>query len=154
MTFLTNLKLWIRPKRMTDPDFGELIFMHISKHPERSYWECEWKFPPTGQPVFIALRGGEEGPRSEVRRFYLDLPGGFDQILASCRPRLEQVTKEWLNEACLKTCLRPFGIRIGVEDPSSNPVHWDVSFETLGKKWLGITIPYVGRAAMEVQADT
>jgi hypothetical protein len=138
---------------MTDPDFGELVFMHMSKHPERSYWECEWKFPPTGQPVFI--RGGEEGPRSEVRRFYLDLPGRFDQILASCRPRLEQVTKEWLNESLPQDVFATLRLSgFGVEDPSSNSVHWDVSFETLGKKWLGITIPFIGRAAMEVQVDT
>jgi hypothetical protein len=31
MGFLHNLKLWLSPPQMTDPDFGKLIFMHIEK---------------------------------------------------------------------------------------------------------------------------
>jgi hypothetical protein len=37
MGFLRNLKLWLFPLRMTDPDFGNLILIHISKWPERSF---------------------------------------------------------------------------------------------------------------------
>jgi hypothetical protein len=38
---------------MTDPDFGNLLFMHVSKWPEGSYWEREWSFPKTGTVVGI-----------------------------------------------------------------------------------------------------
>ena len=51
--FLRNLKLWLVPLRMTDPDFGNLLFMHVSKWPEGSYWEREWSFPKTGTVVGI-----------------------------------------------------------------------------------------------------
>jgi hypothetical protein len=68
---------------------------------------------------------------------------------------LEQVTKEWLKESLPQDVVATLRLSgFGVEDPSFNPVHWDVSFETLGKKWLGITILFVGRVAMEVQVDT
>jgi len=33
--FCVNLKHWLVPLRMTDPDFGNLLFMHVSKWPER-----------------------------------------------------------------------------------------------------------------------
>jgi hypothetical protein len=95
MGFLRNLKLWLTPPRMTDPDFGKLIFMHMGKHPERSYWECEWTLPATGGVVLITLRGGESGPSTDARQFYLALPARYESILKACRPRLEQVFRDW-----------------------------------------------------------
>lgn len=43
---------------MTDSDFGNLLFMHLYKWPERSYWECEWSFPKISTVVGIVIRGG------------------------------------------------------------------------------------------------
>jgi len=155
MGFVRNLKLWLSPIRMTDPDFGNLVFMHFSKYPERSYWECEWIFPRTGSPVAIALQGGESGPRQEAKEFYLSLPGRFPQILDLCRPRLEQVFKEWLDRPLPEDV---FGVLklsgFGLEDATKQPIRWDVSFETTGEKWLGITIPFVGDTAGEAIVDT
>src|ERR1044071_2453589 len=85
MGLLRNLKLWISPPQITDPNFGKLTFMHIDKHPERSYWECNWNFPPTSTVVFITLPGGENGPTNEARQFYLGLPARYDFILTLCR---------------------------------------------------------------------
>lgn len=129
--------------------------MHISKHPERSYWECEWKFPNTGTIVFIALRGDESGPKQEFRRFYLSLPGRFEQIVSASRPKLEHVFKEWLNQPLppdIFSILRLTGF--GVEDPRQPPIHWNVSFETIGEKWLGIEVAFVGDMAMEATVDS
>lgn len=129
--------------------------MHISKHPERSYWECEWKFPNTGTSVFIALRGDESGPSQESRQFYLSLPQRFEQVIAECRPKLELVSKKWLNQSLpsdIFTVLKLSGF--GVEDPVQHPIRWDVSFETTGDPWLGITVPFIGETAMEAEVDT
>lgn len=41
----------------------------------------------------------------------------------------------------------------GLEDASQQPVRWDLSFETMGEKWLGITIPFVGDPAGEAIVD-
>ena len=88
MGFLHNLKFWLSPRKMTDPDFGKLTFMHVGKHPVRSCWECEWKFPATGTVVSVTLHGGESGPDNDARQFYLSLPARFDSILSVCRPKL------------------------------------------------------------------
>jgi len=155
MALLHNLKLWLFPLRMTDPDFGNLLFMHISKWPERSYWECEWIFPKTTTVVAITLQGGESGPMPEARLFYLSLPGRFEQIVAASRPKLEQVFDHWLHERLpqdIFTVVRLSGF--GLENPKARPVRWDISFETTGDKWLGITIPFVGDTAMEATVDT
>jgi hypothetical protein len=155
MGFLRNVKLWRHPPKIRDPEFGELVFMHSSNAPQRSYWECEWKFPKTGTNVSIALRGGESGPTRDARHFYLGLPGRFEQIIEASRPRLERVFREWLNQLLptdIFSVLKLSGF--GVEDLVAEPIRWDVSFETTGDKWLGITIPFVGDIAMEAEVDT
>jgi len=77
MKIFESLKLQFRPPKMHDPDFGHLTFMYISNHPERSYWEAEWMFPPTGTPVSIGIDGDESGPRSAARQWHLGLPSRF-----------------------------------------------------------------------------
>jgi hypothetical protein len=42
----------------------------------------------------------------------------------------------------------------GLEDVRAQPVQWDISFETTGDKWLGITIPFVGDTAEKATVDT
>ena len=155
MGFLHNLKLWLSPPKMSDPDFGNLRFMHIEKHPERSYWECQWTFPPTGTVVHIALHGRESGPDHEARQFYLGLPARFDSLLKACRPTLEQVFRQWRDKQLpqdIFTVVRLTGF--GVEDPQEEPVRWQVSFETTDDDWLGITIPFAGETPSEPEVDT
>ncbi len=155
MRFLHNLKLWLSPPKMTDPDFGNLTFMHIGKHPERSYWEGEWMFPRTGTVVGITLRGGERGPDNEARQFYLGLPARFDTIRIACRPSLEQVFRNWRGGHVPQdvfTAVKLTGF--GVEDPQELPIRWEVGFETTDGDWLGITIPFVGDRPNEPLVDT
>ncbi len=155
MSFLQNLKIWLRPPRMQDPDFGNLVFIHISNAPERSYWECRWTFPKTGSEVEICLRGDESGPSLEARQFYLRLPGQYEQILAACRPRLEQAFTRCRRIPLpddMFSVLKLVGF--GVEDPKEEPVRWEVAFETTDDDWLCITIPFVGETAMEAVVDT
>jgi hypothetical protein len=155
MGLLRNLKLWLSPPRMNDPAFGSLVFMHISKWPERSYWECEWSFPETGTVVGISLPGGEAGPQPEAREFYLGLPKRFKHILVLCRPKLEQAFRDWRKRELpqdIFTVLKLAGF--GLEDPKEQPVRWDVGFETTDDDWLGITIAFVGDTPMDPVVDT
>ena len=52
MKILRSFKLRFKPPKINDPDFGQLTFMYISDHPERSYWEGEWLFPTNSYPNF------------------------------------------------------------------------------------------------------
>ena len=129
--------------------------MYIPNTPERSYWEGEWTFPKTGTAISIALPGGESGPLPEARQFYLGLPDRFDKILEAARPKLVQVFKTWLMQNLPKdmfTAVRLAGF--GIEDPRAEPLHWDVSFETTEKRWLGIVIPFEGETPNEPVIDT
>ena len=155
MKFLHNLKLWLKPPRIVDPDFGSLHFIHISKRPERSYWEGEWVFPGTDTVVAISLDGDENGPKPRTREFYLGLPARFTQILTLSRPQLQQVFQKWLHkplppDICSAVELSGFSL----EESESNPVHWNISFETIDDPWLSVTIPFVGDQAMEAIVDT
>ena len=155
MGILRNLKLRFSPPRIVDPDFGSLLFMFIPSAPERSYWECEWSFPSTGTVISIGLPGGEDGPLPEARHFYLSLPGRFEHILAVARPQLTDVFATWLQQDLpqnIFTVVKLAGF--GLEDATSKPLHWDISFETTGDKWLGIVIPFVGDAVQEALVDT
>ena len=112
-------------------------------------------FPPTGTPVSIGLDGDESGPRPATREWHLDLPSRFDRILELARPELANVFKSWLKQDLpddILTVMKLSGF--GVEDPRAQPVNWDVSFETTGDTWLGITIPFQGEEAKEATVDT
>ncbi len=155
MGFLHNLKLQFLPPRINDPDFGSLLFMFIPNAPERSYWECEWMFPKSGTEISIGLPGDENGPSPEARQFFLGLPGRFEEILAAARPQLQQVFREWLQQDLpqdIFTVVKLAGF--GLEDAKQHPLHWDISFETTGDKWLGIVIPFVGDTATAATVDT
>jgi hypothetical protein len=139
---------------MNDPDFGKLVFMYISNHPEQSYWECEWKFPPTGTMVAIALNGDESGPLPEFCQWHLNLINRYPETLNLARPKLAEVFKSFFNQdlpSDIFTVVKLSGF--GVEDPQAVPVKWDISFETIGDKWLGITIPFVGDIPEQVIVD-
>jgi hypothetical protein len=155
MGILKNLKLRFSPPRITDADFGSLLFMFIPNAPERSYWECEWKFPTTGTEISIGVPGGESGPLPVARQFYLSLPGRFEQILAAARPQLQEVFRTWLQQDLpqdIFTVVKLAGF--GLDDARAQPVQWDISFETTGDKWLGIIIPFVGDTAQKATVDT
>jgi len=129
--------------------------MYISSNPERSYWEAEWNFPPVGYCVSIGLPGDERGPRPESRAFFLSRVSQFEHIINSARPRLDNVCRQWLGRPLasnLWTDVKLAGF--GVRDPASTPAAWEISFETTGQKWLGITIPFLGEAAQEAVVDT
>jgi len=155
MGFFHNLKLRFSPPRMTDPDFGSLLFMYIPIAPERSYWEGEWKFPKTGTMIGIGLPGGEHGPIPEARQFYLSLPARFEQILAAARPRLEETFNTWLEQPLPQDIFTVLELSsFGVDDAKARPLRWDIGFETKGGKWLGITVPFIGDAPQEAVVDT
>jgi hypothetical protein len=155
MGLLHRLRLRFSPPRITDPDFGNLLFMYIPNAPERSYWEGEWLFPKTKSAISIGLPGGESGPLPEARQFYLDLPGRFEEVLSAARPKLAEVFRSWLHQELpedIFTVVKLAGF--DVEDPKAQPLEWDISFETTGEKWLGIVIPFRGDTPQEAVVDT
>jgi hypothetical protein len=155
MKILKSLSLRFRPPKINDPDFGQLRFMYISNHPERSYWEGEWMFPPTSTRASIGLDGDETGPMSEARRWHLELPARFQRILELARPELVKVFQTWFQQELpndIFTVVKLSGF--GVENPKSHTIEWDISFETTGGKCLGITIPFVGDEPREAIVNT
>lgn len=155
MGFLHNLKLRFSPPRIEDPIFGSLLFMYIANAPGKSYWEGEWKFPPTRTMISIGLPGDERGPLAEARQFHLDLPSRFEAIVQEARPALQKVFQNWLKQDLpddIFTVVTLAGF--DVEDLTKQPLNWDVSFETTGDKWLGITVPFIGDTPQEATVDT
>ena len=155
MGLLDKLKCMFSPLKISDPDFGELLFMSMRNSPDLSYWECEWRFPNTDTSISIALPGGEDGPLPESREFYLGLLSRFDDILQRARPKLDKAFSEWLEvelPADLFSELKLAGF--GVENPKAETIEWDISFETTGDKWLGIIIPFKGDTAQDAVVDT
>ena len=103
----------------------------------------------------LSVLGERRGPLPEARQFYLSLPDRFEQIVAAVRPKLEQVFKQWLQQELpqdIFTAVKLAGF--GLEDPKGKPLHWNISFETTGEKWLGITIPFEGDTPQDAVVDT
>ena len=155
MSILQFLKKRFSPLRITDPDFGSLLYMRIPNAPERSYWECEWNFPRTGTVISISLPGDESGPWEESRQFYFEAVERFDQVLAAVRPQLEAVFMDWLNQELPEYIFSELKLAgFDLQESRTQPVKWDISFETTGKKWLGISIPFEGESPGEATVDT
>jgi hypothetical protein len=92
--------------------------------------------------------------RQNHDNFFLGLPGSFQQILALCRPVLEQVYKDEKHEPPPPDIFSLFKRSgFGVKDPRENPVQWDVSFETNGDDYLGVLIRFMGESAMSPEVD-
>lgn len=155
MGLLSRLLLSFRPATLNDPEFGRLRYMRVGRDPAKSYWEAEWLFPPTGTRVSIGLPGTKEGPLLESRAFFLALIPEFERIMTRARPVLDQVFSEWLGRSLSVDLWSDVTLAgFGVEDPRTTPLEWDVSFETTGPKWLGISIPFVGQQPQEAVVDT
>jgi hypothetical protein len=155
MGFWHNLKLRFQPPRINDPDFGQLTYMYVSNHPERSYWEGEWPFPGLGHKVAIALTGSEEGPDPRYREFYLNLPGRLNRIIGLARPRLAEVFEQRLKLSLPEDIFSVVKLSsFDVEDPAATPLKWNVGLETTGDIWLGILIPFIDEVAQKATVDT
>lgn len=155
MGLLSRVLARLRPPTLEDPDFGRLLYMHISRDPSLSYWEGEWMFPPTQSRMSIAVPGDRSGPTQAARSFYLALPLHFDSIVERARPELEKVFLTYLQRplhADVWSDLKLAGF--GVVNPGEEPLQWDVAFETTGAEWLGITVPFIGEIAQDAAVDT
>jgi len=155
MGLLNRVLSQFRPPTLEDPDFGRLLYIHIARNPSRSYWECEWLFPPTGTRISIALPGSREGPRPESRAFFLALIPEFNRIIEQVQPALDRVFREWMDRPLSQELWQDVKLAgFGVEDPRDTPTQWDVAFETTGAKWLGITVAIIGNQVQEAVVDT
>ena len=111
--------------------------------------------PPTNTKVTVSLPGTLAGPRESGRAFYLGLPARFDQLIERVRPVLDEVFRQWLGRPLRADVWQDVKLGgFGVEDPDVVPIRWDVGFETVGEKWLGITIPVVGEEPQKPTIDT
>lgn len=154
MSLWKSLVLGLRPRKTVDPDFGVLTLINVGRHMERSYWEGEWLFPLTGNRVSIALEGDDTGPSSVARDWYLGLPERFPQIVELSKPKLARALHFWLDQELpedLFTAVRLSGF--GIDDPVRRPVHWVISFETIGENWLSIAIPFIDDEPQEPIVD-
>jgi hypothetical protein len=155
MSLIDSLMSRFRPPHIDDPAFGRLLFMRIKRNPSRSYWEGEWLFPPTGTQVEIALPGPESGPLAEARDFYLGLAARFDAILIAARSALDDVFHHCVGRSLSENLWDDLTLAgFGIEDLTSTPAEWDISFETTGEKWLGVTVPFIGDLPQPAIVDT
>jgi len=155
MGFLHNLKLKFAPPTIIDPDFGKLRFMYIPPYPERSYWECEWTFPGTENVVSIGLPGTDAGPLPEARDFYLGLPERIKSIIDMVQPQLGYECQHWLGQELpenLETVFRLSGFDL--QNPLAEPLEWSVSFESIGEKWISVTVPFENDKPGDAVVDT
>ena len=155
MNLFANLYALWSPPRLHDPAFGDLVFIRIPEHPECSYWECEWSFPVTGTRFTVVIPGSEKGLDPDAREFFLTLPDRFEFITTQCRAPLQVVWREWFETDLPSDLFSVLSLAgIGINSLDASAVEWEVSFETTGDKWLGITVPFIGDQPQEATVET
>jgi hypothetical protein len=82
-----------RPKRQTDPVFGDLLFM-ATPHPANSYWEGAGTFAATGDSVEFFVDAPDSGPGKEQYQFFEVLNRSWASIFEKIRPILETGWRE------------------------------------------------------------
>ena len=149
--------IWLQfcPLKMDDADFGKLLYIYISNDPKQSYWEGQWQFPPTGTVISISLPGDESGPYDEARKFYLEMIPKYENLIELARPQLIAVFKQWFKKELPKNIFTDLKLSgCNLIEARVRPVCWELSFETTGNRWLGITIPFEDESAKEAIVDT
>jgi hypothetical protein len=143
--------------KMQDPDFGEMVFMEIAEHPERSYWEGEWHYPPTATQIGVFIPGDASGLRSEARAFILQKQHEWDKIVSAVLPVLSPKYTEWTERVLAPGILSDLDLApISVKLPVVSPITWEISFETREneEKWRFSNIGMKDWAVEYVAVDT
>jgi hypothetical protein len=155
MKLLNRLLAPFLPPAIEDSDFGTLHFVHVPRNPAKSYWECEWLFQPTNTRIPIALAGGDEGPTTAARNFYLQLRDEFPRILNVARPKINRAILDWLNRPLNTNLWEDVRLHgFSADDLEANPIEWHISFETTGSKWISIKVPFRGDVPQEPVIET
>lgn len=141
-----RLKLLFAPPKKSDPIFGDIVFMYNSKKPSNSYWECDgWRFAPANAKIFVALPGDESGPTEKGRQFYLQLASRFPALIKAAASSLAIVYKEWIGADLPEDIFKALKLTsFSMDDIEGKTEKWSMSFETRGKKWISITVPFQG----------
>jgi hypothetical protein len=111
--------------------------------------------PPTKTDIAIALEGDENGPKEESRKWHLDLVPRYKSILELSQPSIVSVLQKWkidYTSDAVYNSVNLTGFSVG--DLNEHPQKWSISFETTGKRWICITIPFIDNVAQDVIVDT
>ena len=138
----------LRPKRLTDPAFGNLIFMKMSD-PRESYWEGSGAFRPTGQAVDYFVDAGDDGPGEFQHQFLSTLEQRYDRLVAVVQPLLEQRHDEFLEGRSPEFVLSS----ISVPGPGVDPLRWDITFQAKANPSALFTVSMVNWEPEGVRID-
>ena len=121
----------------------------------KSYWECECVFPPTATPISVVLPGDESGPFAEARAIYLAVIEEFDELVARALPAIGKAYREWTGRALSENVRDDLELSgLAIDSPFADGLsRWQVTFETVGEQWIGITIPFIDGIPQEAVVD-
>jgi len=126
MGLFTWLLAAVRPKRISDPLFGKLLFMKAAA----GYWEGRCEFIPLGHQIEVFIDAGEGGPSEQHREFYRLIEQRFPELMESLRPVLEREYRGWMHKDLVQTVEEEFALSsLSIPDGGVSPLEWEVTFE-------------------------
>lgn len=150
MSIFSNIKCFLSPPTINDPDFGKLVFCKLKD--DHSYWAGEWTLPGKGIPLRIELPGDKDGLLPDASEMLFRIANNFNGISASCRPFLESAFQELLQrplpQLAFLTVLKPDVLRL--EHPSHvMPDQWTISFVKADEPYLAVVIWFANMTPQE-----
>nr|GFD23355.1 hypothetical protein [Tanacetum cinerariifolium] len=87
-----------QPVKIDDVFFGEMTFIEISNHPEKSYFECQRYFKPIDGLIELGVTGKLSGPMQCQKDFFAQLERDYQLIVAAVIPVMEEEFRNWKPE--------------------------------------------------------
>ena len=130
-----------------DDFFGNLRFMEIKKHPERSYFEGKKMFFPVNRVVEFSIKAPLSGPSLAQKDFFQEIEKRYPEIIPTVIPIIEDTFRNWKADFRIADFEKEFTlIYLRLPDMSLTPVCWEMAFDTIHDENHQITVYFAGFA--------
>ena len=117
--------------KIDDQFFGEMLFFHFKKKPEKNYFECKRYFKPTDNIIEIGIEGNETGPIELQKDFFRQIESEYEKIVYSVKPMIESEFKNWKEDFKIVNFQKEFkAVYLFLPRCEKEPKVWEIVFES------------------------
>ncbi len=146
--------LFKKPTKFQHHFFGAMEFTENKKDPDNSHYECKYFFITTDKPTILEIAGNSNGPTEKQVEFIKSIQQNYVTISTEMIELIESEFRNWKEDFTIKDFQKEFEvIHLYLPKCESNPIVWEISFETEHDRNHIITLTMAGFEAKEILID-